>query len=94
VVVLWATGEGLTDPPGVDGRLAVDVVPAPLAAVTVDIGGLPATVTYAGAAPGMMPGVLQINAQMSPDVQGASSVPVHITVGGITSQDGVTLAVR
>jgi uncharacterized protein (TIGR03437 family) len=94
IVVLWATGEGLTDPPGVDGRPAVDVYPAPLAAVTVNIGGLPATVKYAGAAPGFPPGVLQINAQMSPNVQAGNAVPVHITVGGLTSQDGVTLAVH
>jgi len=94
IVILWATGEGLTDPPGVDGRLAVDVLPKPRAAVSVDIGGLPAAVKYVGAAPGMMPGVLQINAQMSPNVQAGSSVPVHITVGGVTSKDGVTLAVQ
>jgi len=94
IVVLWATGEGLTDPPGVDGRLAMDVFPAPVAAVTVDIGGYPATVQYAGAAPGFPPGVLQINAQMSPNVQSSNAVPVHLTVGGVTSQDGVTLAVR
>jgi uncharacterized protein (TIGR03437 family) len=94
VVILWATGEGLTDPPGVDGRPAVDVLPKPLAAVSVDIGGQPATVQYAGAAPGYMPGVLQINAQMSPGVQAGSNVPVHITISGVSSQDGVTLAVR
>jgi uncharacterized protein (TIGR03437 family) len=72
----------------------VDVYPAPLAAVSVNIGGLPATVKYAGAAPGFPPGVLQINAQMSPNVQAGNAVPVHITVGGVTSQDGVTLAVH
>jgi uncharacterized protein (TIGR03437 family) len=32
----------------------------------------------------MMPGVLQINVQMSPNVQTGNSVPVHITVGGVT----------
>jgi uncharacterized protein (TIGR03437 family) len=94
VVTLYATGEGLTDPPGVDGRPAVGVLPAPLAAVSVDIGGLPATVQYAGAAPGLMSGVLQINAQMSSNVTAGNAVPVHITVGGATSQDGVTLAVH
>ena len=36
IVTLWATGEGLTDPPGVDGRLAAAVVPKPLAQVTVN----------------------------------------------------------
>jgi uncharacterized protein (TIGR03437 family) len=65
-----------------------------LAAAAVDIGGLPATVQYAGAAPGMMPGVLQINAQMSPNVQAGNAVPVKITIGGVTSQTGVTLAVQ
>jgi uncharacterized protein (TIGR03437 family) len=94
IVVLWATGEGLTDPPGVDGRPAVDVFPAPLATVSVDIGGLPATVKYSGAAPGYEPGVLQINAQMSPNVAAGNAVPVHVTIGGVTSHDGVTLAVR
>jgi uncharacterized protein (TIGR03437 family) len=94
VVVLWATGEGLTDPPGVDGRPAVGVYPTPLAPVSVDIGGLPATVQYAGAAPGYLAGVLQINAQMSANVQAGNAVPVHVTIGGVTSQDGVTLAVH
>ena len=51
-------------------------------------------IQYAGAAPGYMPGVLQINTQMSPDVQAGNNVPVHITVGGVTSQDSVTLAVH
>jgi uncharacterized protein (TIGR03437 family) len=78
----------------VDGRLAVDVLPKPVAAVSVDIGGQPAAVQYVGAAPGMMPGVLQINAQISPTVAAGPSVPVHITIGGVPSQDGVTLAVR
>jgi uncharacterized protein (TIGR03437 family) len=94
VVILWATGEGLTDPPGVDGRLAVDVLPKPVAPVSVDIGGLAATVEYAGAAPGNMPGLFQINARMSADVQPGDHVPVHVKVGAATSQDGVTLAVR
>jgi uncharacterized protein (TIGR03437 family) len=94
VVTLWATGEGQTDPPGVDGRLAVGVVPKPLAAVSVTIGGLPATVQYAGAAPGEMTGLFQINAQIPANVQPGNNVPVQITVGSGTSPVGVTLAIR
>jgi uncharacterized protein (TIGR03437 family) len=60
----------------------------------VTIGGYPATVLYAGAAPGLMPGVLQINAQMSPNVAAGSGVPVRISIGGVASQDAVTVAVR
>jgi len=93
VVILRGTGEGQTDPPGVDGRALADILPKPLAAVSVNIGGHPATVEYAGAAPDT-PGVFEIKARMSPDVQPGSQVPVHITIGGATSQAGVTLAVR
>lgn len=94
IVVLYATGEGLTDPPGVDGRPAINVFPTPLASVTVNIGGFPAVVQYAGAAPGSLAGLLQINAQMSPHVVPGNAVPVQITIGGVSSQNGVTLAVH
>ena len=94
VITLWATGEGLTDPPGVDGRLAVGVVPKPLAAVSVNIGGQPATVQYAGAAPGEMPGLFQINVQIPANVQPGNQVPVQLTVGATSSPTGVSLAIR
>jgi uncharacterized protein (TIGR03437 family) len=42
----------------------------------------------------MMPGVLQINAQMSNAVAPGASVPVQVKIGKASSQDGVTIAVR
>jgi uncharacterized protein (TIGR03437 family) len=94
VVILWGTGEGITDPGGVDGRPAVDVLPKPVAQVSVTIGGLPAVVQYAGAAPGMMPGIFQINAVIPQGVASGNNVPVQMKVGSAASQDGVTVAVR
>jgi uncharacterized protein (TIGR03437 family) len=94
VVVLWGTGEGVTDPPGVDGRPAVDVLPKPVAPVSVQIGGLPAVIDYAGAAPGTMPGLFQINARIPAGVSAGDSVPVSVKVGTLSSQQGVTVAVR
>lgn len=94
IVILWGTGEGVTDPPGVDGRPAIGVLPAPLAPVSVTIGGLAATVEYAGAAPYLMPGVFQINAQVPQGVAPGNSVPVVVTIGGASSQAGVTMAVQ
>ncbi len=94
IVILWGTGEGLTDPPGVDGRLAIGVLPAPLAAVSVTIGGMAAKVDYAGAAPYLMPGVFQINAEVPQGVQPGNNVPVLVTIGGASTQAGVTLAVE
>ena len=94
IVVLWGTGEGVTDPPGVDGRFAGDVLPRPVAPVSVDIGGSPATVEYAGAAPWNSPGLFQVNARIPASVQPGNAVPVHVKIGSLTSQDGVTIAVR
>ena len=94
VIILYGTGEGLTDPRGVDGRLAIDVLPKPVAAVSVEIGGLPAAVEYAGAAPYTMPGMVQINATMSSNVASGDHIPVVAKIGGRVSQDGVTVAVR
>lgn len=94
IVILWGTGEGVTDPPGVDGRPAVDVVPTPVAPVSVMIGGLPASVKYAGAAPGNIPGLFQINAQIPAGVAAGNQVPVSVTIGTGQSQSGVTLAVQ
>jgi len=93
IVILWGTGEGVTDPPGVDGRPALGVLPAPLAPVSVQIGGLPATVVYAGAAPYNMAGLIQVNVRVPQNVP-SGNVPVKVTIGNSVSQDGVTLAVR
>jgi len=98
IVVLYATGEGQTSPPGVDGKVASSVFPKPLLPVSVQIGGVPAEVLYAGAAPGLVAGVLQINVRVplneyltiNPD----NTVWVGFTVGNASSQPGVTIAVR
>jgi uncharacterized protein (TIGR03437 family) len=94
VVVFWGTGEGVTNPPGVDGRLAIDIVPTPVAACAAEIGGVAATVEYCGAAPFNVPGLFQINARINAAVAPGGAVPVRVLLGGTPSQDGVTLVVR
>ena len=94
VVVLFCTGEGQTDPPGVDGKLAGDVLPKPRLPVSVRIGGLPAEVLYAGAAPGLVGGVLQVNVKLPEGMASGTAVPVLLTIGDATSPAGVTLAVQ
>src|SRR5439155_16581165 len=94
VVVLFATGEGETVVPGVDGRVATDVLAKPKAAVSVDIGGKTATdVAYVGAAPYAVAGALQVNVRIAAGV-GPGAVPVKLTIGGKASADGVTISVR
>lgn len=94
VVVLWGTGEGVTDPPGVDGRLAIDILPKPVAACSAEIGGLPARIEYCGAAPYNMPGLLQVNARFDAAVAPGDAVPVRVIIGGASSRAGVTMVVR
>jgi uncharacterized protein (TIGR03437 family) len=92
VISLFATGEGQTSPPGVDGKTTGTVMPKPLAPVTVQIGGIPANVTYAGGAPGAIAGLMQINAVVPSGVSGTA--PLIVTVGGVSSQPGVTIVVK
>jgi uncharacterized protein (TIGR03437 family) len=94
VVSIYGTGEGQTDPPGVDGSI---VSPPnlchPLAPVTVSIGGQDAEVTYAGSAGDQVAGMFQVNVRVPSSITPGASVPVTITVGGST-QAGVTVAVQ
>jgi uncharacterized protein (TIGR03437 family) len=94
IVQIFATGEGLTNPPGIDGQIAADIYPAPILPVSVFIGGLPAQVVYAGAAPGLVAGVLQVNARIPAGAAAGPAAPIVIFVGSARSQPGVTLAIR
>ena len=96
VISIFATGEGQTDPLGMDGVLNANALPLPKPElkVSVEINGEPAEVTYAGGAPGQVAGMLQVNARIPADVPAGATVPITITVGAATSQSGVTLAVK
>ena len=96
VIVLYATGEGQTLPGGIDGQIANGPnYPAPVAkpAATVNIGGLPAEVLYAGAAPQLVAGVMQLNVRIPAGVA-SGDVPVEVLIGGAKSQPGITVSVR
>jgi uncharacterized protein (TIGR03437 family) len=91
VVTLYATGGGQTNPPSEDGRIA-DAAAALLQDVNVQIGGRRAEVLYAGPAPGLVAGVMQINARVPESALGGIQ-SVQITVGNATSPPGVVLAI-
>jgi uncharacterized protein (TIGR03437 family) len=92
-ISLYVTGEGQTWPAGLDGKPASDPLPRPLLAVGVVIGGKNANVTYSGGAPGLVAGLVQINAQIPTGITTGNSVPVTIQIGGIPAQMEVTIAV-
>jgi len=93
VVTLYATGEGLTDPVGQDGRLASVPYPKPVLPVTLTVGGYPADILFAGEAPGFA-GLMQINARLPAGSAPNGSVPLVLRVGTASSQTGVTITVR
>jgi uncharacterized protein (TIGR03437 family) len=58
------------------------------------IGGEDAKLNYCGEAPGLTAGLVQVNALIPDSVTPGSAVPVTITINGVTSQPGVTVAVK
>jgi uncharacterized protein (TIGR03437 family) len=94
VIQIFATGEGQTNPGGVDGMVAGGSLPAPLLRVAVTVGGIGVPIWYAGAAPGLVAGLIQVNAYIPMEVAPGSAVPVTLTIGGVPSPTGITLAVR
>ena len=68
--------------------------PAPvLQPVTATVGGKAAPVKYAGAAPGFVAGVLQVNVEIPPGVA-AGNAELIIQVGANKSQNGLSIAVK
>lgn len=95
VVVLYATGFGQTSPQGIDGSVTGSQnLPQPALPVTAAIDGQPAEVLYAGAAPGVVAGVMQINVRIPAGAESGASVLVSVAVGNISSAQNVTVAVQ
>jgi uncharacterized protein (TIGR03437 family) len=92
-ISIFATGEGQTVPGGIDGQIASGTLPHPAQVVQVLIDGRPAEVQYAGAAPGAVAGLFQVNARIPLDAS-SGSVPIEIHIGNAVSQAGMTIAVQ
>ena len=88
VITVYMTGEGATTPQGADGA----IIPAdgsglkkPVPTVTATIGGMPADVQYAGSAPGIVSGVMQVNLLIPANAPVGGAVPIVINVGTASS---------
>jgi uncharacterized protein (TIGR03437 family) len=96
-VEIYTTGMGPTTPPCQDGMIVDPTkgyLPVILPPPSVTIGGLNATVGWAGGVPGLVYGIFQVNAQVPKGLTAAPNVPVLVKVGSASSQDGVTMAVK
>ena len=66
----------------------------PLLPVAVLIDGQPAaSISFAGEAPGLVSGVMQLNAQIPPGAR-SGNLSLVVSIGGGNSQAGVTVSVR
>ena len=93
VLILYATGEGQTSPPGADGAVSNGpTYPKPVLPVTVTIGNQAGIVQYAGAAPGFVSGVLQVNVQLPTGLRGTQALQLRI--GTATTPAGTNITIR
>jgi uncharacterized protein (TIGR03437 family) len=95
IVAIWATGEGATEPPGEDGLIAPPSLPLPIPkrGVQVRFGNYNVYPLYAGGAPSLVAGVIQINARIPEESPADPALPLSYLVGETWSPAGVTLAV-
>jgi uncharacterized protein (TIGR03437 family) len=97
IIQIFATGAGMWDNKlGGDGWIVSTLLPypVPLAPVSVTIGGQAAQIMYAGAAPNLVSGALQVNAVV-PDGVASGPQPVVLMVGANSnSSQQITVAVQ
>ena len=86
---IYATGMGLVSRIPFNGNALS--VPSITRTPVVNIGGVPANVTFSGLAPGAV-GLFQINAQVPDGAASGDAVPVTVSLGGVTS-NVVTVAI-
>ena len=90
---IFGTGGGGIVGGATDGALAPGAGSLVTQPVTATIGGMTATVDYAGPAPYLVNGAIQVNLTIPPGLTPGPQ-PVVITVGTAQSQAGITVAVN
>jgi uncharacterized protein (TIGR03437 family) len=98
IISVYLTGEGQTNPGGVDGKAAVQPLPQPQLQLTATLASQQVGVTYGGGAPGFVAGLMQMNLQIPANLvqtfaAGPVAVPLVIFVGYSPSQTNVVVNV-
>lgn len=93
-VILYITGAGATTSAIDDELIPASPAVTPVEQPTVTIGGQGATLLGAQAPIGSIPGLMQLNVTVPTGVTAGAAVPVVVTIGGVASQSGLTMAVK
>ena len=94
VLTLFGSGFGDWNESIADGTIIGSELPTPKAPVSVTIGGAAAKVLYAGGAPGLVSGVVQLNVEVPLGILSGDRVTVVVNAGGKTSPGSVTVAIQ
>jgi uncharacterized protein (TIGR03437 family) len=94
VVVLYGTGAGVLQKSFPDGQVIPAELVNPKAPVYVRFDKLAGQIQYAGAAPTLVNGALQVNVVVPRDLAGGGQVPVRLIVGDFASAPGTTIWVK
>ena len=94
-VTIFGTGQGAVTPALETGELAggTGSLSGASGQTAVMIGGVAAAVSFSGMAPGFA-GLWQINVAVPPESPPGPAVPISVTIDGVSSQPGVTLAIQ
>jgi uncharacterized protein (TIGR03437 family) len=93
VIMVYGTGFGTLSSPLSDGQTAAAANPTTLPVVAT-VTGLPAAVLYVGAAPGFIAGLTQINVQLPAGATHNFIAPLALTVSGLSTVNGATVAIQ
>jgi uncharacterized protein (TIGR03437 family) len=93
IVVLYSSGGGPFDRNVPTGEITGADLARLALATSVQIDGVDAEVLYAGSAPGMVAGMIQLNVRV-PEQINSGSIPVVLKVGTFSSQPLVTMAIQ
>jgi len=96
IVMIYGTGGGATVPAGIDGAITPPILhPFPSSvSVSASIGGRSGRVIYAGGAPGLISGAMQVNVEIPEDAPSGQNVPIVLLIGGVPTQANVTIAIE
>src|SRR5579871_248222 len=93
VIMIYATGFGTLSPLPTDGQIA-HILAATTTPVTATLGGVPAQVLYAGAAPNLINGAVQVNVVVPEGASPNPAAPITLSMGSYATQPGVTVSIN
>lgn len=89
-ILIYGTGFGPTNPPLPTGQLITTAEPLPANSVQVTIGGVSATVIFAGL---VEPGLYQFNVTV-PESLASGDAALVAVIGGVQTQTGVSISIQ